>query len=214
MLDQISLNMGYHVDKLWIICQNPAGRNVPCALQWEASEEKRQMKREDWKLRELLLYISARGTIGATKLNKILFHAEFEAYRTLGRPITGHPYIKRKNGPAPQQLRNIRTSLQLDGSAEVAQVEIGAPHPEDRIVPLRAPRVEWFTSEELAIVDSVIAKFGHMSGTAMAEESHRIPGWRAAHMNEEIPYATALVSGEVTEADRKWASEVAAGLAR
>ena len=45
------------------------------------------------KFRELLVYVSKKceddPTFGAVKLNKILYYADFAAYRQGGKPITG-----------------------------------------------------------------------------------------------------------------------------
>lgn len=169
-----------------------------------------EIKRDDKKLRELLLYVSARAEMGSTKLNKILFHAEFQAYRDLGHPITGHPYVKRVNGPAPRDLRPIRKNLEVDESARVESIDVGAPHPEDRIVPLRDADISIFSERERAIIDDVIQKFRSFTGTALADETHTIPGWRAAEMNAEIPYVAAFISGRITNADRYWGRRMAA----
>ena len=57
-------------------------------------------------MRELILYVLQRSTqgpnMGGTKLNKVLFRSDFGAFLNLGEPITGHPYFKLKNGPAPR----------------------------------------------------------------------------------------------------------------
>lgn len=56
---------------------------------------------------------------GATKLNTVLYFAEFAQMRKYGRPITGVPYQKLPNGPAPRRLRPIRRQLVASGQAEL-----------------------------------------------------------------------------------------------
>src|ERR1700733_4521543 len=60
------------------------------------------------KFKELVLYLSQRSAgdegFGAVKLNKLLYRSDFEAYRLLGRPITGETYIKQEFGPVAADL--------------------------------------------------------------------------------------------------------------
>ena len=62
------------------------------------------------KFREPLLYVAHKSerdpSFGATKLNKLLFIADFLSYAKAGKSITGQPYVKLKNGPAPKNQRS------------------------------------------------------------------------------------------------------------
>ena len=51
------------------------------------------------KTREALLFFALQG-FGKTKLNKAMFHADFEAYAELGSSITGERYYHEKYGPS------------------------------------------------------------------------------------------------------------------
>ena len=42
--------------------------------------------------------------LGKTKLAKVLFFADLDAYRRTGKPITEATYVKRQHGPMPEQL--------------------------------------------------------------------------------------------------------------
>jgi len=67
------------------------------------------------KFQELMLYIASRSAddqkFGATKLNKILFYADFQAYLSLGKSITGAEYQRLGNGPAPRELKSLEADL-------------------------------------------------------------------------------------------------------
>src|SRR5438034_10969942 len=71
------------------------------------------------RLRELILYVSQRcandPTFGATKLNKILFYADFFSYFRFGEPIAGIEYQRLPNGPAPKQLLPVRRQMLAEG---------------------------------------------------------------------------------------------------
>ena len=160
------------------------------------------IKRSDDKLKELIVYVAARAaddaSMGAMKLNKVLYHAEIRAYLRLGNPISGHPYIKRRLGPAPKGLLPIRRTLETLNAIRLVKEDVGAPIMQERVVALREPDTSLFSPEELAIVDEVIEEFRPLTGTAVSEDSHRLPGWRAVPLDTVIPYETAFVSNEGT----------------
>ena len=62
---------------------------------------------EEARFKELIVLISELcakdPTYGSVKLNKILYFADFMAYRVLGKPITGATYFKLQEGPAPRE---------------------------------------------------------------------------------------------------------------
>src|SRR4051794_3864926 len=70
---------------------------------------------DDDKLRELIIYISERcetdPRFGAVNLNKILFYSDFVAYGKTGKSITGQPYQRLKQGPAPKRLLPVRREM-------------------------------------------------------------------------------------------------------
>ena len=77
------------------------------------------------KFRELLVYVSKKceddPTFGAVKLNKILYYADFAAYRLYDKPITGAKYRKLSEGPAPRELIAERDALLASGDAEIKE---------------------------------------------------------------------------------------------
>ena len=73
------------------------------------------------KFKEMILYFSMRceeskdAGIGMVKLNKLLYRADFEAYRTLGSSITGETYERQEFGPVARDLLIVLDEL---GKAE------------------------------------------------------------------------------------------------
>ena len=68
----------------------------------------RKSTEDDDRFKELVLYVCekcvADPRFGATKLNKILYFADFLAYAESGEPITGMEYRENLNGPARRRL--------------------------------------------------------------------------------------------------------------
>ena len=115
------------------------------------------------KFNELVLYIAHHSEgdprFGATKLNKLLFYADFGCYRLHGAPITGATYRHLQAGPVPKQLLEARRILVDSDAAEIVTRPYFAGV-QTRVVPKRAPNISGVLSdEELSIVDDVINEF-------------------------------------------------------
>ena len=162
------------------------------------------------RMQELILYIASRyagdSRFGVTRLNKILFCADFEQFRRTGRAITGGTYIKLENGPVLERFDDILDGLRTRGELRLEQVE-SDPSMLKRPVALRPPKLEHFTPEELRLVDEVIEANRGKTATDVSDLSHEFVGWQVARLGEVIPYGTAfLASPSLTE------EEVAHGL--
>ena len=149
------------------------------------------------KLQELILYIADRcedeEEFGSTKLNKILFFADFTAYARTGHAITGEQYQKLEHGPAPRRLLPAIDALKRENAlAEKTRGYYG--YPQRWYVALRDPDLTQFTAEDIAIVDEVVDRLRGKTGADVSHLSHTFVGWRAAKMNEDIPYETAWIS--------------------
>ncbi len=162
------------------------------------------MTYDEDKLTELILYVAKRTSgdrsSGATKLNKYLYFADFAAVRTIGRPITGAEYQKLPHGPAPRRLPPIRKKLVANGEVRIEERADAFGYVHHVLVPLREPRVELFTPEEIDLVDGVIEALRDLSVTQVSVRSHIEAGWQLVEEGETIPYELAFVLAP-TEAD-------------
>jgi len=157
------------------------------------------LSEDDSKFKELLLFICRRSEgdepFGATKLNKLLFFADFMAYRKLGKSITGHRYQKLDNGPAPQALLPIRNQLEEEGAIALGERDYHG-HVQKRIFARRDPDLAGFTPEEIDIVTGLIQEYWGRTATQLSDLSHEFRGWQLAEDGEDIPYEVALVEFE------------------
>lgn len=149
------------------------------------------------KFAELLLHVAAESEddprFGATKLNKILYFSDFEAFGILGDSITGATYRRLERGPVPLQILPVLSELEREG--EAVRVETRYFHLlQKRLKPLRAPDLTVFRDEELAIVDAVIAELRLLNASQVSALSHLEAGWQLARDGEVIPYETAYLS--------------------
>jgi hypothetical protein len=164
---------------------------VSCVGQREGAEE----APSDRRLAELILYVArvceGDESFGSTKLNKILFLADFLAYRKLGASITGAEYQRLPFGPAPRRLKPVLEALVQSGAAAIrTQDRFG--YEQKRPVALREPDLRQFTGEQIALLDQIIRILWGRTASDVSELSHGFIGWQLAEEGETIPYGLAL----------------------
>lgn len=168
------------------------------------------MSRDSRKFREMILYVARSAEhdprCGATKLNKILFYADFWAYRKLGQSISGRVYRKRDFGPVPHRMAQTVANMEAKGDCAWARRDY---HGRDlkKLVPLREPDLSLFDSREIDLIGRVIDELWELNATEVSDLSHRFVGWQAASMGEEIPYETVFVGdpAPLAKEEEAWA---------
>jgi hypothetical protein len=164
------------------------------------------------KFEELVIYISEKCTddpaFGATKLNKILYFADFYAYGESGAPITGATYAKLPRGPAPRQLVPVREKLVSTGDVCMRKATYHG-YPQERMIPTREANLDLFTAKEIALVDDIIQKLWGINAADISDYTHRLAGWRIAEDDGDIPYESVFISDEgLTRDDMDRAKEL------
>jgi hypothetical protein len=148
------------------------------------------------KLKEAIVFIASFSdrddSFGATKLNKLLFRADFIAYAHWGKPITGVEYFALENGPAPRAMKKLLRLMREQGEIAIREKDYFG-HEQHRVIPLRAPDTGSFGKDETELLFRLIQQYWGVSGTSMSNESHEFLGWELARLEETIPYSVALV---------------------
>lgn len=170
----------------------------------------------DTLLGELVLYLARQceedPRFGATKLNKLLWNADFAAYVEFGKSITGQEYFALEHGPAPRRLLPVLDQLKQEQAAAV-RPDDHFGWTQQRTFALRAPNLRLFGGPEIALVDRVIRECWHQNATEVSEASHGFIGWKVAKRGETIPYSVALVSArKLTKTEEQRALELAQAL--
>lgn len=181
--------------------------------------EKQAMKIDlTGKFAELLLYIAKSceddPRFGATKLNKILFFADFLSYRKRRESITGARYIRLDHGPVPKCLVSVREGLIEAGRLAIKETDYHG-WIQERPIALKEPNLKKFSGEEIAIVDGVIRALASHNATQVSELSHGF-WWELAENREEIPISVSLVDipTELSDETRKHAESLEENAAR
>jgi uncharacterized phage-associated protein len=163
------------------------------------------------KLKNLILHLSRRCEhdeyFGATKLNKLLFLIDFNSYALQKRPATEATYVHLQHGPVPAQLVAARRELIEEGSAVLEERELFSGHRQHRLKAIAGADMSLFNHDELRIIEVVVKKHAHLSGTGISDATHDFLPWKCTLNGEEIPYQTAFVMRDepVTLGDKIWA---------
>jgi uncharacterized phage-associated protein len=144
------------------------------------------------RVKNVLLYVLMKcGDVFYTKMNKLLFYADFVAYRQLGISITGLSYKAIEFGPVPERWDRIYSSFE--------EISI-----EPRIIGDREgtilttsvkPDSSLFTESELHILDEICSSLACYTSTELSELSHQEPAWIDNHYSSSrisYEYAYAL----------------------
>lgn len=170
------------------------------------------VQRDD-KMRELILYIALRchtdEHFGKTKLNKLLFFADFQAYDMLGRSITNMEYQALDQGPAPRAMVPLLKQL-VESHDLIVQDVPRFSYTQSRPIALRSPDLSIFTADEIALVDGIISQYWDFTATQMSDATHELDGWKLADPGETIPFGAVFeVTNDIPPAALAFARELA-----
>jgi hypothetical protein len=151
---------------------------------------------DDRKLEELILYISLQSEgddrFGSTKLNKVLFYADFIAYVLFGVPITGHQYQKLEHGPAPKAMLPVMERMQRAGDLSLRDQRYFDKN-QKRPVALREPDLTIFSGQEIDLVQHLIKENWERNASEISHLSHQFHGWEEVGHRDPIHYEVALI---------------------
>lgn len=150
----------------------------------------------------LVLYLASRSTddegYGKVKLNKLLFRADFEAYRLLGASITGEEYKRQEYGPVAAHLPSLLRRFEEAGILMVDEIPAG---PYVRLVPSlgegHVPNLELFSEAEREIIDRALGELRVHGAKSVSKWSHEESvGWRLTATDKVIAYETSVIASE------------------
>lgn len=149
------------------------------------------------KLKELIVLLARHHSVdnlGATKVAKLVYYIDAEAMRHLGDSVTSSEFIKHEHGPVPSRLDRALKQLRRAEAIRIDEQPF-FDFELKKVEALREADRTRFTTEELAIVDQVVGRLGHLTAAELSQMSHREPAWREAEYLQKldaelIPYGT------------------------
>jgi len=162
------------------------------------------------KFKEMVLYFSVRSSeledegFGLVKLNMLLYRADFEAYRTLGHPITGETYERQEYGPIARDLPIVLDELGASGRLCWEHIPAG-PHTRNvpRAMEGGGPDRTHFSEDELQVMERALKELASRGGKSASFWSHeQSAGWNLAGEDGiAIEYRTAFISTDPLSPD-------------
>lgn len=150
----------------------------------------------------------ALDTLGAVKLNKILWLADLTAFYERGEPITHSRYNKRQYGPVPAGITLTLRELEREGVLTIRESDHFGKLKKEYVVHRKIDG-DFLDPASRQIVDRIINHVcDRHTATSISEETHNHI-WKIAEDGEELPLYTVFATpGKITDIERMWASSV------
>jgi hypothetical protein len=159
-------------------------------------------------LAHYVIWRSDPASLGAVKLNKILWFSDLEYYRLTGKSITGATvYTKLQFGPVPKGILQALDTLAAEDKIAISR-ENYYGRPKTMFMALSRPDLQAFHADEIAVVDMIanVIQQKH-TATSISELTHDAL-WAETEIGAEMPIGAAyVVPGEITPEDMDWATE-------
>jgi len=124
-----------------------------------------------------------------TKLNKLLFYADFANYKTTGFSISGCNYAAIDMGPVPDNFKHIYGLLEKEAFLST-EIKMQFEKETEKFLPLKSFDAFLFSEKEIEIMNQVRSKFGRYSATELINISHEELAWlNNASTNAIIDYS-------------------------
>jgi len=113
-----------------------------------------------------------------TKMNKLLFYADFFHYSKTGYSITGLTYMAIQHGPVPKNYGSIYDRLLESGYIEIKEEEFDGFGGERLLCRNGDPDMHLFTPSERFAIETVTNKLGHLKTSDIVNVSHDEFAWQ------------------------------------
>jgi hypothetical protein len=136
------------------------------------------------KISAMAAYITSRGEVCSTRLNKLLFYSDFVNYYLYGYSISGARYIRHGLGPALYGYESILKTLIFTGVVKVTN----EGQAEENIIACEGSTGDELTVLETVTMHWVLANFRSLTGTEIDQYSQREIAFRFTRQDDFIAY--------------------------
>lgn len=129
------------------------------------------------KIAQVISFFAQQGIdLYKTKLNKLLFYADFLMYKRSAYSITGITYKAIPYGPVPAEYDKLYIKLSDDGEINMETIQFDNGHYGDKIIS-RVKVLELLSNDEKEILAEVTKTFKNSNTQHVVEISHEEPAW-------------------------------------
>jgi hypothetical protein len=155
------------------------------------------------RLQEMILFVSKKCQDGPywgkTKLNKILWRADFTAFHERGVPVTGRAYQRIQYGPAPVEMAPLLGEMLNRGLIRIECIPTRGGILEQRIYCESEPNLTYFSRDDISYIDASIEYYWDKTATETSDDSHGV-AWKTRADGDAMPYELAYLSdGEIPQ---------------
>lgn len=131
------------------------------------------------KFKEMVVFYAHRIPSFKTKMNKLLFYADFTFFRDFGVSISGIKYKAIPYGPVPNMYETIFENLAVTDIIDILFEEKGDGSKKEKLIGRkdRPFKSALFSSDEITYLEKVATTFELISARDIVEISHREIGW-------------------------------------
>ncbi len=135
-------------------------------------------------------FCAALGSVCRTKLNKLLFYADFLAFNHRGRSITGAAYRRVQYGPVPAQYGGLEDALEADDwiTVEEGEFENGNTYNGLTSGPAADRGGADLDADELRVLEFVVEQLRDLTSKALSARSHQEDAYTQTADKEIISY--------------------------
>lgn len=131
------------------------------------------------KIREMIVYFTEKMEPFKTKINKLLFYADFSMFYQKGVSISGVQYQAIQMGPVPKKYETIYDYLANNNDIDIHETlfDNGAVGYQFKPNSNRKFNPDLFTEDELAVLSQIEKRFKNCSTNEIIELSHQEDAW-------------------------------------
>lgn len=136
------------------------------------------------KVRDAVLYLTLRmGSTFVTKMNKLLFYADFLSYKRSGFGLTGLRYVAMQYGPVPENWGMVYDSLP---GIEMSECILPNQSSGIRLESHSGLEPYMLPEGEKRILEDVCLRFENMNAREISLESYKEKGWIENHVSRSV----------------------------
>ncbi|MCK4746390.1 MAG: DUF4065 domain-containing protein [Bacteroidales bacterium] len=137
---------------------------------------------------EMVVFFTERLQPWKTKLNKLLFYADFSMFQKTGFSISGFQYRAIPMGPVPNNFNSIFEFLANNNEVDIwsTQFEDGGTGEQFMLARDRKFNAELFANDELRTLEAIADRFKTISTNEIIDLSHKEKAWIDNEVKKKI----------------------------
>ncbi|MDP2176244.1 MAG: DUF4065 domain-containing protein [Bacteroidota bacterium] len=140
------------------------------------------------KFTEMVVYFSEKTKPFKTKMNKLLFYADFLMFKQTCFSISGKRYVAIDKGPVPDKYASIYEYLANENIIDIQYSEFNGGYTGEQFYARkdRSFNFNLFTNEELSVLEKVASVFKTTSTSDIIELSHLEEAWKKNEIDKSV----------------------------